>query len=80
MNDDVIKQKYFNLMSDVNTIKTELMELQDIYNNLYIFMNEGILINDKVYNNDIFLSLTSDIDSIENELVSVVIPSINNKL
>ena len=80
MNDDVIKQKYFNLMSEVNTIKTELMELQDIYNNLYIFMNEGILINDKVYNNDIFLSLTSDIDSIENELVSVVIPSINNKL
>ena len=80
MNDDVIKQKYFNLMSEVNTIKTELMELQDIYNNLYIFMNEGILINDKVYNNDIFLSLTSDIDSIENEIVNVVIPSINNKL
>lgn len=80
MNDDVIKQKYFNLMSDVNTIKAELMELQDIYTNLYIFMNEGILINDKVYNNDIFLSLTSDIDSIENEIVNVVIPSINNKL
>lgn len=80
MDEELMKVKYRQLKNQLTEIKEELELLKDDYNDLNGTIKETLLIDDKIVEEDLFISISNDTDKVLNELTNVVIPIINSKI
>ena len=80
MTDEILKVKYRDLYNKLKEIKEELELLKDEYNDLYGIVKQGLLINDKVIEEDTLISISNNQEEILNELTNVLIPIVTSKM
>lgn len=80
MNEEMIlKMKYRNLRRNVINIRNKVNNLQSLSNDLESIMKQTLYIDNHIVLEDTFKKVKKDIQNINNELSSRVIPMINNK-
>lgn len=80
MEDEILKQKYRNLRSNLYNIRNKLNDLVDIHNGTYKNLKETIIIDNKIPEEDEFFEFKKNNQQIINELNNIVIPNINNRI
>ena len=80
MNEDILKSKYFFLKEQLYIVKNKLEDLEGTFEMLQASMNNALLIDKKIVDEEIFLSNRKKISAIKQQIVSELIPMINNKL
>ena len=80
MNEDILKSKYFFLKEQLYIVKNKLEDLEGTLEMLQASMNNALLIDKKIVDEEIFLSNRKKISAIKQQIVSELIPMINNKL
>ena len=80
MNEDILKSKYFFLKEQLYIVKNKLEDLEGTLEMLQASMNNALLIDKKIVDEEIFLSNRKKISAIKQQIVSELIPMINNRL
>ena len=80
MDDEVLRQKYINLRSNLYYIKNKINNLVDIHNTTYSNLSDAILVDKEIIAEDEFYDLKKSSLEIINELNNTVIPIINNRI
>ena len=76
---ELLKIKYRNLRSNINAINTKLRDLDNIYDGLLASTKNNLKINDRLPNEDTFVSIHNDIKNVRNEISGRLLPYINSK-
>ena len=80
MNEEILKEEYLILRDKMNIIKKDIIELEDIYEDLIINIKDSFMINDKIIFEDSFNDIKKDLNTIKEDIINEVIPTINNKI
>ena len=80
MTDEINKMKYQELNIKLKEIRNELELLKNDYNDLYGITKEGLMIDDKIVEEDNFISISNNQEQVLNELINVLIPIVTSKI
>lgn len=80
MSEEELKQKYRYLRNRLYNIRDKVNNVIDNHNETYTKLKDFILIDNKILNEDEFFEYKKLEQHVVNELNSIVIPSINNKI
>ena len=80
MNEDILKEKYFFLKEQLYTVKDKLENLEENIEIVQVSMNKAILIDKKIVDEELFFKTQEKIKTIKQQIVSELIPMVNNKL
>ena len=80
MNEEILKEEYLILRDKMNIIKKDIIELEDIYEDLIINIKDSFMINDKIIFEESFDDIKKDLNTIKEDIINEVIPTINNKI
>ena len=80
MNEEITKEEYIILREQMNKINKKLIELEDVYDDLIVNVNDNFIINDRTIFEDDFNKIKKELKNIKEETINEVIPIINNKI
>ena len=66
------------LLNDFKLIRDKLAHLEDSYNDFYQLMKQGMLVDNKIIEEDSMISLKGKVSNVSNEILFDVIPDINH--
>lgn len=78
--DQIEKRNYSILLSNVNSIRNRLYELDDLHDELISIQKESLLINNSIISEETQREAGRNINRVIGEINYTVIPSIKNKL
>lgn len=76
---EMLKIKYRNLRNNINAINAKLSDLNASYDTLHSSIKNNLKINNKMPNEDIFVNIHNDINSVKNEVSGRLLHFINSK-
>ena len=74
-----MKEQYLDLRIKVSSIRNQIIELNRIHNDLNVFLKNSMLIDDKIYNSDLFNSFNVISNQIVSDINGSIIPIIDSK-
>lgn len=77
---ELSKEQYRILYQKIKNIQNKLNNLEDIYEELFLNIKDGITINDKVFLHESLDNIKKNINNIKQETIYEIIPNINNKI
>lgn len=80
MDDELIKEKYRQLLNKLYYIKTKYHELDKTFDDLKVSLKENLVIDEEIVVDDSFNNIKSTVNSLENELVNNIIPNVSNRI
>lgn len=75
-----MEEKYYYLRIELYNIRNKINNIIENHNDTYSKLKDSIMIDNKILNEDEFFELKKMELHIINELNSIVIPSVNNKI
>ena len=78
--DELIKEQYRVLYQKYQNIKNKLNNIEDLYEDLFLNIKEGLVIDNKVFLHDNLNNIKKSISNVKNETINDIIPNINNKI
>ena len=75
-----MKEQYLDLRIKVSFIKNQIIELNRIHNDLNVILKNSMLINDEIYNSDLFNSFNVINNQIVSDINGSIIPIIDSKV
>ncbi len=80
MEDELIKEKYKQLLSKLYHIKNKYQELDKAFDDLKVSVKENLVVDEKTVVDGSFNNIKSTVDSLENELVNSIMPNVSNRM
>lgn len=80
MMDELLIRRITNLKANLQDIRSNLLNLQDIHKEIGFELKSFLLIDDQILNSDDYYKIISIFNEIENEISSVFIPMIDSNL
>ncbi len=80
MIDELLIRRITNLKANLQDIRSNLLNLQDIHKEIGFELKSFLLIDDQILNSDDYYKIISIFNEIENEISSVFIPMIDSNL
>ena len=80
MNDEMLRVNYRILKDRLNVIKGKMNLLDDLYEDLVLTIKDSFCVDDDLVFEEELSNIKKDYIYINNELVSDVIPYVNNKI
>ena len=78
--DELLIRRITNLKANLQDIRSNLLNLQDIHKEIGFELKSFLLIDDQILNSDDYYKIISIFNEIENEISSVFIPMIDSNL
>lgn len=78
--DELTKEQYRILYQKYQNIKNKLNNIEDLYEDLFSNIKEGLIIDNKVFLHDNLNNIKKSINNVKNETINEIIPNINNKI
>ena len=75
-----MKEQYLDLRIKVSSIRNQIIELNRIHNDLNVLLKNSMLINDEIYNSDLFNSFNVINNQIVSDINGSIIPIIDSKV
>lgn len=75
-----MKEQYLDLRIKVSSIRNQIIELNRIHNDLNVLLKNSMLIDDKIYNSDLFNSFNVINNQIVSDINGSIIPIIDSKV
>lgn len=80
MDDELIKEKYKQLLNKLYHIKNKYQELDKAFDDLKVSVKENLVVDEKTVVDGSFNNIKSTVDSLENELVNSIMPNVSNRM
>lgn len=75
-----MKEQYLDLRIKISSIRNQIIELNRIHNDLNVLLKNSMLIDDKIYNSDLFNSFNVINNQIVFDINGSIIPIIDSKV
>ena len=75
-----MKEQYLDLRIKISSIRNQIIELNRIHNDLNVLLKNSMLIDDKIYNSDLFNSFNVINNQIVSDINGSIIPIIDSKV
>lgn len=80
MQNEFMKQKYIDLRNKMYIIKSELSDLNIIYDELSGILKDGIMVNDEFVDSEMFYLLKKNNNDIISEISFTLLPMIESNI
>ena len=80
MGDEMLRQKYRILRINLGKLVDKLIILNDVHDDVNLIIKELLLIDDKITMEDMFSSIKFVNNEVMNEISTIVIPIVDNKI
>ncbi len=80
MSDEMLRQKYRILRINLGKLVDKLIILNDVHDDVNLIIKELLLIDDKITMEDMFSSIKFVNNEVMNEISTIVIPIVDNKI
>ncbi len=80
MDNELIKEKYRQLLNKLYRIKSKYKELDSAFDDLNSSIKENLIVDGEIIVVDSFNNIKNTVNSLENELANNIIPNVSNKI
>ena len=80
MDNELIKEKYRQLLNKLYRIRNKYQELDRAFDDLNSSIKENLTVDGEIIVVDSFNNIKSTVNSLENELANNIIPNVSNKI
>ena len=80
MSDEMLRQKYRILRINLGKLVDKLIILNDVHDDVNLIIKELLLIDDKITMEDMFSYIKFVNNEVMNEISTIVIPIVDNKI
>ena len=80
MDDELIKEKYRQLLNKLYRIRNKYQELDRAFDDLNSSIKENLIVDGEIIVVDSFNNIKNTVNSLENELANNIIPNVSNKI
>ncbi len=80
MDNELIKEKYRQLLNKLYRIRNKYQELDRAFDDLNSSIKENLIVDGEIIVVDSFNNIKSTVNSLENELANNIIPNVSNKI
>lgn len=80
MDNELIKEKYRQLLNKLYRIKSKYKELDSTFDDLNSSIKENLIVDGEIIVVDSFNNIKNTVNSLENELANNIIPNVSNKI
>lgn len=80
MDNELIKEKYRQLLNKLYRIKSKYQELDRAFDDLNSNIKENLTVDGEIIVVDSFNNIKNTVNSLENELANNIIPNVSNKI
>ena len=80
MNDELLRQKYVVLKTNLYNLKDKLTRLNLIYDELNLAIKSMLLVDNSILNEDDFINICIVNNDIKHEISNVIIPMLDEKV
>lgn len=80
MDNELIKEKYRQLLNKLYRIRNKYQELDRAFDDLNSSIKENLIVDGEIIVVDSFNNIKNTVNSLENELANNIIPNVSNKI
>ena len=80
MDNELIKEKYRQLLNKLYRIRNKYQELDRAFDDLNSSIKENLTVDGEIIVVDSFNNIKNTVNSLENELANNIIPNVSNKI
>ena len=80
MDNELIKEKYRQLLNKLYRIRNKYQELDRAFDDLNSSIKENLIVDGEIIVVDSFNNIKSTVNSLENELANNIIPNVSNRI